>query len=65
MSSSRPTSAEQLGALVEDRLLQLLSERFPLKHPKPGTPLDRVMFESGHQEVIEYLRECQRIARAL
>jgi hypothetical protein len=60
-----PTEQEQIGALVDDRLLALLESVFPPSHPVPGTQLDKVFFEAGKQALIAYLRECQTQAKDL
>jgi hypothetical protein len=63
MSSSRDIR-EQIGALVDPNLLKLLRHVFPLKHPKPGQPVDQMFFDAGHQGLIEYLSECARQVRS-
>lgn len=64
MSSSRSREEtplrERIGALVDDRLLEVLSEAFPVKNPEPGTPIDRVWFDAGSAYVVQFLRECQK-----
>lgn len=53
-----PRISEQVGALVDERLLKLLSQVFPDRCPTPGTPTDRVWFDAGAAAVVRYLREC-------
>lgn len=67
MSSSRQreerTFSEQVGSLVDERLLELLSRKYPDRAPTPGTPLDKVWFDAGAAELVRFLRECLNDAR--
>lgn len=54
--------SEQVGALVDERLLKLLSRVYPDRAPRPGTPVDKVWFDAGTAEVVRYLSDCHRIA---
>lgn len=63
MPPPQRSTQERVGDLVDDKLLQLLTEQFPDRAPLPGTPLDSVWFAAGQAHVIRYLRECQKQAR--
>lgn len=67
MSSSRsreePSTPEQIGALVDDRLLRHLRSLYPVRIHKPGTPADALWFAQGQCDVVEFLAQCQRLVR--
>jgi hypothetical protein len=63
-SSEKPSTQEQIGALVDDRLLTLLREVFIPVVVKPGVPMDQVQYDAGTQRVLSFLAECQNQSRA-
>lgn len=65
MSKPDLSTAEQIGSMVSNGLIELLSKVFPVKNPKPGSCNETRLFEAGNAEVVLYLRECQKQARAL
>lgn len=65
MSSFPFTPQQQIGALADERLVQLLSEVFAAPVVRPGVPHDKLLFEAGCASVVTYLRECRGQARVL
>lgn len=59
------STQEQIGALVDERLLRALSEQFPDRCPPRGMPLEEIHRAAGAADVVRYLAECMKQARAL
>lgn len=63
MPRSELSVQEQIGALVDERLVALLRETFPAPTVRPGTRMDDVMYGAGQQRAIDFLAECHAAAR--